>query len=214
MEETGRNGKDGGSLLIRRLIAGGFDLMTLFLLFLLLVWLLNLTPLSGTARGHLDRCREIQERTVEECGGDLEKVKEILNGDPEYREELFAYELHSYLLQSAACLAAEGILFLAVPLLSRSRSTAGMRMAGLGVSDPSRWAWASPGKTVLRFLFILLPDSLMLFPWTGLLTFLLVPVLRIIQLMLSKRRKTLIDHLTGTELAETASFEPVSTMEE
>ena len=205
MEEGGRNGNSGKTLLLRRLIAGGFDIMSLFLLFLLFTWLLNLTPLAGTAQGHLQRCREIQERTVEECGGDLEKVKEILQQDPEYREELFAYDL----IQSGAALAAEGILFLAVPLTGRTRSTGGMRMTGLGVFDPLRQTYATPGKTVLRFLYVFLLDSLLLYPWTGLYTFLLVPVLRLIQLMLSKKRKTFIDHLTGTELVETADCVPV-----
>lgn len=203
MEGTGRKGT-GGTLTTRRLIAGGFDAVTLCLLFMLFTFLLNLTPLSRTAKGHLERCREIQQRVTEEHGGDIEAVKQALAGDPEYREELFAAQLHNYLLQSAACLAAEGILFLAVPLANGYRATCGMLLTGTGVFDPSRQTWAPPRRITVRFLFILFIDSLLLYPWTGMLTFLLVPVLRLIQLMLSGKGKTIIDHLTGTEIAETA----------
>ena len=213
MDRSG-NKNTGGTLTVRRLIAGGFDTVSLFLLFMLLVFLLNLTPLSRTARGHLERCREIQQRASEELGGDAEAVRQALSRDTEYREELFAAQLHNYLLQAAACAAAEGILFLAVPLANSSRATFGMLLTGTGVFDPSGWTWAPPWKIIMRFLFILFLDSLLLYPWTGTLTFLLVPVLRIIQLMLGKKGKTIIDHLTGTEIAETAERDTAGITEE
>ena len=196
--------------LFRRAVRFGFDLMSLFLLYLLLVWLMTLTPLWDKADAHLQRCAEIQSAALEECGGDRQKAEEILSGDPEYREELFAYELRSYLLKAACAAAAETVLFLIVPLRSETRSTAGMALTDLGLFDPSALTWAPGAKVFYRFLFILLIDSLALYPWTGLYTFLLVPVLRVIQLMLFGSRRTICDYLTGTRTEEIPSAVPIN----
>ena len=61
-----------------------------------------------------------------------------------------------------------------------------------------------------RFLFIYLFDSLALYLFTGLLTFLLVPVLRLIQMLLNRKHKTIVDYMTATMIIEKASYNGIN----
>ena len=78
------------------------------------------------------------------------------------------------------------------------------------VFDPRRQARATWYQAVFRFLFAYLFDSLTLYLFTGVLTFLLVPVLRLIQILLNKKYKTIVDYMTGTMIIENLSYNGIN----
>ena len=65
-------------------------------------------------------------------------------------------------------------------------------------------------QALFRFLFVLLIDSLGLYLITGILTFLLVPVLRLTQMLLNKKNKTICDFLTGVTMIDALSYDGVN----
>ena len=110
-------------------------------------------------------------------------------------------------MKALACLIAEVLLFLLVPLVSRDRATAGKLLTGLLVFNEPRQTRARWYQAVYRFVFVLLIDSLALYLFTGILTFLLVPVLRLVELLLNRKNKTLCDLITGTMIIEKLSYD-------
>ena len=194
-------------ILLKRLIADGFDIAVLFGLFLLLTALFMKTPLAAVYEQHFTRYREIEKETAEMYPDDAKAISEALGKNAEYRDERFAANLHSYLVKALACLIAEVLLFLLVPLVSRDRATAGKLLTRLLVFNETRQTRARWYQAVYRFVFVLLIDSLALYLFTGILTFLLVPVLRLVELLLSRKNKTLCDLITGTMIIEKLSYD-------
>ncbi|MEE3459194.1 MAG: hypothetical protein VZQ75_05020, partial [Candidatus Faecousia sp.] len=124
--------------LLKRLLADGLDTVLILALFLLLSALVLRTPLANTYRSHFERSRQIETETVKRLEGDAGAIGAALSGNDEYRSERFAAELHGYLLHAAACLGAELLVLLLVPLLNRGRATPGKLLTGTAVFVESR----------------------------------------------------------------------------
>ena len=194
--------------LLKRIVADGFDIVLVFLLFLAFTALLMKTPLADSYNAHADRLRAIEAETAAALGDDAQAIGEALSGNAEYQDEGFAASLNSYLLKAAACLLAELPILLLIPMGNRKRSTPGKLMAGVMPFNEKRQSRATRAQIFYRFLFVLLLDSLALYLYTGILTFLLVPVLRLTEMLLSgKKHKTICDFVTGIKIIETLSYD-------
>ena len=184
-------------LLLLRLIADGFDLALIFVLFLLLTALLLKTPLASAYHAHAASAAAIAQAGQEAAES--------------YLSERFAANLHSYLLKSAACLAAESAVLLLVPLCRRDRATPGKAMCALMPFGEKRQSRASRSQIVLRFLFVFVLDSLLLYLVTGIASFPLVALLRLTELLLNRKtQKTLCDWITGIRIIEKSSYDGLS----
>ena len=197
--------------LLKRIVADGFDLTAVFVLFLLLTMLLMHTPLAQSYHAHAERATALVEATAAELHNDAEAVGAALSGNSEYREEAFAANLHSYLLKAAACFLAEALILLAIPLLNRDRATPGKLLARIMPFNEKRQSRVIWPQIVYRFLFVFLIDSLALYLYTGILTFLLVPVLRLTEMLLnSSKNKTICDFITGVTIIEKLSYDGIN----
>lgn len=201
-------------LLVKRLAADGFDIFLIFVLFMVFTALLLKTPLADTYNAHYAQYRAMEETTAAALGGDKAAVGEALNRDAAYQNERFAANLHGYLLKAAACFLAESLILLVCPFLTRFRATPGKLMTGIipfSEKRQSRMAWY---QVVSRFLFVLVIDSLALYLYTGILTFLLLPVLRLVELLISrKKNKTVCDYVTGIMMIEKLSYDGINSFQ-
>lgn len=196
--------------LLKRLAADGADVFLVFALFLLLTMLILRTPLADTYHGHFERYQAIEESTAAALENDAEAIGRALSQNDEYLNERFAANLHGYLLKAAAGFLAELLILLAVPLLNRYRATPGKLMTGIMPFNERRQSRATVWQVVSRFLFVFLIDSLALYLYTGILTFLLVPLLRLTELLLSsKKNKTVCDYVTGIMVIEKLSYDGI-----
>ena len=195
---------------LKRIVADGFDTFLVFVLFLAFTALLMKTPLAAAYERHFQRYTAIEAEVKEAYPSDPEAIGAALRGSSEYQNEWFAANLHGYLLKAAACFLAEAPVLLLVPLFNRRRATPGKLMARIMPFHERRQRRATWYQVLFRFLFVLLFDSLGLYLITGILTFLLVPVLRLTQMLLNKKNKTICDFLTGVTMIEALSYDGVN----
>ena len=197
--------------LLKRMVADGFDIALIFVLFTLFAMLLLKTPLAEDYRTHYERYRSIERETAEAYSNDAEAVSAALSADTAYRDERLAANLHGYLVRALACFFAELQVLLIVPLLNKNRCTPGKLMTGIMPFCESRQSRARCSHAVSTFLFVYLIDSLGLYLLTEMLTFLLVPVLRLTEMLLNRKKyKTVCDFLTGTTMIEKLSYDGVN----
>ena len=205
--EIERNSKP---YLVKRLISDGFDTVLIFGLFLLFMALLTHSPLADVYNRHYERYRAIEAEAIEAYGDDADAITDALNNNPTYREERFSASLHSYLLKAAAGFLATMPVLLAVPFLNANRATPGKLMTGLLPFHERRQRKAVWYQIVNRFLFVFLIDALGLYLLTGIWTFLLVPVLRLIEILCSRKDKTICDMITGIMIIEKLSYSGIN----
>ena len=196
--------------LLKRVLSDGFDTVLIFALFILLTMLLLKTPLAGTYQRHYERAQAILKETAEAYGNDEKAVSDALNQNDEYRNELFAANLHSFLLKALAGFIAEALILLLVPLLNRNRCTPGKLMTGIMPFNERRQSRVVWYQILYRFLYVFLIDSLAFYLFTGILTFILIPVLRFTELLFSKKHKTLCDLITGVMIIEKLSYDGIN----
>ena len=197
--------------LIKRLIADGFDIVLILLLFAALTVLLMKTPLGLRCSAHYERYTAIERAAVEEYGGDAAAISEYLSGSTEYLDERLAANICRFIVRAAAVFVSEVIVLLAVPLLNPGRETPGKLMCGIMPFNEKRQSRATAAQIIYRFLFVFLLDSLALYLLTEVLTFLLVPVLRLIEMLLNgKKNKTLCDLITGITIIEKLSYDGIN----
>ena len=197
--------------LLKRMVSDGFDIALIFVLFTLLTMLLLKTPLADAYHAHYERCRVIESETAEAYPGDAAAVSAALRANSEYRDEHLASGLRLYLVKAVACFLAELPVLLVVPLLNRNRCTPGNLMTGIMPCCESRRSRARRSHAVSTFLFVFLIDSLGLYLLTEMLTFLLVPGLRLTEMLLNRKKyKTVCDFLTGTTMIEKLSYDGVN----
>ena len=196
--------------LLKRLVADGFDIVLIFGLYLLFTFLILQMPLADTYHRHADAADAMVREAAEKYQGDAEAVAAELNGSEAYRNEALAANLHGYLLKGLAILAAEGILLLAVPLLNKERMTMGKKLAGVMPFNEKRQSRARGVQIFYRFLFVFLLDSLALYLLTGTMTFLLVPVVRLTEMLLNRKNKTVCDFVTGIMIIEKISYDGIN----
>lgn len=192
--------------LVKRLIADGFDTVLIFCLFMLAMFVIMRSPLASAYNGHLENYLEIEERTKRAFGDNAAEITSALNADREYLDERFAAELHGYLLKGLAGFAAMLPVLLAFPLMNRQRATPGKLMTGVMPFHERRRRSALWYQVLYRFLFVFVVDGLGLYLLTGIWTFVLVPVIRLIELLLSRKDKTVLDMLTGVMMIEKLSY--------
>ncbi len=192
--------------LLKRLIADGFDTVLIFGLFMLFTALLLRSPLAKTYQAHFERYKAIEAEAIEAYENDAQAITDALNNNAEYGEERFAATLHSYVLKALAGLLATLPVLLIVPLANRYRATPGKLMTGVLPFHERRQRCAVWYQILYRFLFIFLIDGLALYLLTGIWTFVLVPVLRLIEILLSRKDKTILDMFTGVMIIEKLSY--------
>ena len=195
--------------LIKRLISDGFDTVLIFGLFMLFTALLMKSPLADPYNGYYERYRAIEAEAVETYGDDAEAITAALNGNETYRDERFAASLHSYLLKAAAGFLAAAPVLLVFPFCNADRGTPGKLMTGILPFHERRQRKAVWYQIVNRFLFVFLIDCLGLYLLTGIWTFLLVPVLRLIEILCNKKNKTICDMITGVMMIEKLSYDGI-----
>ena len=192
--------------LLKRFAADGFDITCLFVLFMLLSVLLRNTALFATYNMHVANYMAIQQEVV--ASNDWEDVNEILNNDERYQNEVFAAVLHSNLIAIFIGFIGETVLYLIIPLIDKDGLTLGKKLCGIMLFDERRQTKARKWQIVYRFVLNVLAGAA-LYPWTGIYTFLLYPVLRFIVLILNRKNKTLCDLLTSTMLIERESYSSI-----
>lgn len=192
--------------LLKRLISDGFDVFLIFVIFTAAAWALFSSPAAAAYNSHREAYLKIAEETRAEFGSDEAAAADALRGNALYRDEFFAADLHSYLLKAAAALPAEIIVLLVFPLAFKDRATPGKLMTGLMPFCERKQTRATRGQVFGRFLFIFVIDSLFLYLFTGRYTFLLVPVLRLCEMLLNRKNRTLADALSGVTVIEKKSY--------
>ena len=194
-------------MLIKRFISDGFDLMSLYLLFMLLMFMIMNTSLAETYNRHLGNYLKI-EYQMKENAVNADEVSEMLNSNQEYQDELFSANLHSFILKALALFIGETILYLLIPMLNKDYLTLGKILTGLMLFNESRQTKASRLQVVLRYVFMYLV-SISLYPWTGIYTFVLIAVIRLIVIMLNEKDKTLCDYVSQTMLIDKESYSSI-----
>ena len=212
------NDQDGGRtklepnakpFLLKRIISDGFDTVAVFILFMLFSMLAFHSPLAKTYDRHNENCVRMREDAVAELGNDPEAIGDYLNRSAAYQEERFAANLHAYLLKLLAGFAAEAAVLLVFPLVLKDRCTPGKRMTGIMPFSPRKRARASRLAILGRFAFLFLIDSAFLYLYTGIYTFLLVPVIRLTEMLLNEKNKTVCDAVSGILIIETSSYDGI-----
>lgn len=199
-EEIGVNEKPS---LIKRLTCDGFDTVCLFILVIILSIVIESTGIAATYKNHVANYTAIEQEVLK--NSDVDKINEILLNDKVYQDEVFAANLHSYILKLLEGFIAEIILFLVIPLMNKDGVSLGKLLTGVMLFDESRQRKINSGQILLRFIFIYIVSA-MVYPWTGIYSFVFVLVLRFIVLILNKKNKTLCDYLTSTMYIEKLTY--------
>ena len=195
--------------LIKRIISDGFDTAVVFLLFMVISALIFSTPLANVYNEHYENCKSTVESAKEEFGDDNAAITESLQKNAYYLDERFAANLHSYLLKLLAGALAEAAVLLVFPLISKFRATPGKLLTGIMPFCEKKQTKATGRLILRRFVFIFIIDSAFLYLYTGILTFLLVPVIRLIEMLLNKKNKTLCDAISGIMIIERLSYDGI-----
>ena len=216
---TPRNGSDGETIklepnskpfLLKRLISDGFDTALVFMLFIVLVNAILNLPLADAYHGHTDNANYVQESIVKAFGDDTEAINSALKNNAYYQNERFAANLHSFLFKLLAGFIAETAVLLIVPLFSKKRQTPGKMLTGVMPFCERKLSKATRLSIFGRFLFIFFIDSAFLYSLTGIATFLLVPVLRLIEMLINKKNKTICDFFSGVMIIEQLSYNGIN----
>ncbi len=193
-------------IFLKRVAADGFDIASLFVLFMLLNILLSNTALFATYRRHVENYQRIEQEVLRD--NDAQEVNKVLQSDEEYQSEVFAALLHSCLVRMLIGFIGEVLLYLIIPLANKDGLTVGKILAGVMLFDETRQSKALKKQIFARFVIIVLASAA-LYPWTGIYTFLLYPVLRFIFLITNKKKKSLCDYLTRTMYIDRLSYSSI-----
>ena len=169
--------------LLKRIISDGFDIVLIFLLFMLISAAVFASPMAKTYNEHYENYKKVQDVVVEEFGNDTEAIKNALNGNEYYLNEQFAANLHGYILKLLAGFIAEAAVLIVVPLISNVRGTPGKLLTRIMPFCEKKRTRASRLSIFGRFAFIFIIDSAFLYLFTGILTFILVPVIRLMEML-------------------------------
>ena len=200
--------------LLKRIISDGFDTVVVFLLFMILSAAIFNSPLANVYNEHYENCKSIQNSALEEFGNDAEAINRSLNDNVKYLDERLAANIHSFLLKMLAGFLAEAAVLLVFPLIVRTRATPGKMLTKLMPFSEKKQAPASRSAIIGRFVFIFVIDSAFLYLFTGVYTFLLVPVIRLTEMLLNKKNKTICDALSGIMIIEQLSYDGIDKIQE
>ena len=152
----------------------------------------------------------IETQMIDTYGNDADAITKALNDNRDYLDARFAAELHGYLIKAMAGFLATLPVLLAVPLLNRNRATPGKLMTGIMPFHDRRQRRAVWYQILFRFLFVFLIDGMGLYLLTGIWTFILVPVLRLIEILCSRKDKTFSDMMTSIMIIEKLSYSGIN----
>ena len=195
--------------LLKRIISDGFDTVSIFVLFMVISALIFASPLANVYNEHYENYKRVKDEAVAEYGDDAEAITNKLSTDRYYLDEQFAANLHSYLLKLLAGFIAEAAVLAAVPLISKQRGTPGKLMTGIIPFKEKKQTKADAKTILLRFVYVFIIDSAVFYLFTGILTFLLIPVIRLVEILINKKNKTLCDALTGVMMIEKLSYDGI-----
>ena len=195
--------------LLKRIISDGFDTVSIFVLFMVISALIFASPLANVYNEHYENYKRVKDEAVAEYGDDAEAITNKLSTDRYYLDEQFAANLHSYLLKLLAGFIAEAAVLAAVPLISKQRGTPGKLMTGIIPFKEKKQTKADTKTILLRFVYIFIIDSAAFYLFTGIFTFLLIPVLRLVEILVNKKNKTICDALTGVMMIEKLSYDGI-----
>ena len=196
--------------LLKRILADSVDIVLIFGLYLLLTFLILQTPLADSYHAHAGRALEIVSEKTAQFPDDPAAVGASLNADAEYRDEVFTANLYGYLLKGLAVFLAEALFLLVIPLANRDRMTVGKRLTGIMPFNEKRQSRAAWFQLLYRFLFVFIIDSMVLYLFTGTLSFLAVPVLRLAEMLTIRKNKTICDAVTGIMIIEKVSYDGIN----
>ena len=195
--------------LLKRIISDGFDTVLIFVLFMILSASVFASPLASVYNTHYENYKRVQNEAVEEYGNDAEAITNKLKSDGYYLDEQFAANLHAYLLKLISGFIAEAAVLLIVPLVSTQRGTPGKLMTGIIPYNEKKQTKASRPAIIARFIFVFLIDSAFFYLFTGIFTFLLIPVIRLIEMLFNKKNKTICDAVSGIMMIEKLSYDGI-----
>lgn len=113
-------------------------------------------------------------------------------------------------MKASAGLLATFPVLLATPFLNKNRATPGKLMTGIMPFHERRQRQAVWYQIFFRFLFVFLIDGMGLYLLTGIWTFVLVAVLRLIEILCSRKDKTILDMMTGILIIEKLSYNGIN----
>ncbi|MBO4869133.1 MAG: RDD family protein [Clostridia bacterium] len=195
--------------LLKRIISDGFDTVSIFVLFMVISALIFASPLANVYNEHYENYKRVKDEAVAEYGDDAEAITNKLSTDRYYLDEQFAANLHSYLLKLLAGFIAEAAVLAAVPLISKQRGTPGKLMTGIIPFKEKKQTKADAKTILLRFVYVFIIDGAVFYLFTGIFTFLLIPVIRLVEILINKKNKTICDALTGVMMIEKLSYDGI-----
>ena len=195
--------------LLKRIISDGFDTVAIFVLFMLISSLIFASPLANIYNEHFANYKRVQDEAVAEYGDDAEAITNKLREDRYFLDEQFAANLHAYLLKLLAGFIAEAAVLAAVPLISKQRGTPGRLMTGIIPFSEKKQTKADAKTILFRFIYVFIIDSAVFYLFTGIFTFLLIPVIRLVEILINKKNKTICDALTGVMMIEKLSYDGI-----
>ena len=195
--------------LLKRIISDGFDTVSIFVLFMVISALIFASPLANVYNEHYENYKRVKDEAVAEYGDNAEAITNKLSTDRYYLDEQFAANLHSYLLKLLAGFIAEAAVLAAVPLISKQRGTPGKLMTGIIPFKEKKQTKADAKTILLRFVYVFIIDGAVFYLFTGIFTFLLIPVIRLVEILINKKNKTLCDALTGVMMIEKLSYDGI-----
>jgi hypothetical protein len=128
-----------------------------------------------------------------------------MNSSQAYKDEIFASNLHRYLISMLSISLAGLPLLLIVPLTNKKRATAGQLLTGIALFSKGRQTYAKWYSPLIRYI-LYFGGFVILYPWTDIVTFLVIPVIDLIIMLINKDNKTIRDYMSGTMLIENKSY--------
>ena len=210
--------------LLKRLISDGFDIVLMFLLFVLVRGIALNTSLTKNYQTYYEKEQIILENWMIEVGyaeiidgkivinnREVEArlaLNEKLNNDEEYLNNHFNLLVHKFFITALCILTVGFVLFLIVPLTNKRRATIGMMLTGLTLFMPSRMMLPKWYIVLYRYLIMMLAWVFGTL-WLDSYVFLLMPVLNLIMILINKNQKTIKDLITYTMIIESKSLDSI-----
>lgn len=142
---------------------------------------------------------------------ETQKYAETINNSQAYKDAVFGANIHRYVISGFACFISEIAFFLVVPLLNKKRATFGQMLMGISLFSLRFEKYAKWYHILIRFLWLFIFESCLLYLISGIYTFLLVPVIDLIVMLLSKNtNRVLRDYISKTMLIENKSYLPIN----
>lgn len=136
-----------------------------------------------------------------------------INSNQNYKDCIFGCDLHNYLICALAFAVSETVLFLIIPLIDKKRRTIGKIVVNISLYSIKNQSYAYWYHVMFRWLLTLVFETLVLFPFLSMYTFIAVPVIEIVFSLINTENRSLRDVCTLTKLIEDKSYLPIDVLE-